>query len=404
MNISFLNIFFWRYCLRKLDEYPFFRCDNNDSVREMTRDALKDLKLALWLDKLLNRQEGYHFTLLKKQHNSKVIRQIDYLSKILISTVIKNDIGIRGAIAPVFNNFSPACNCPIEKIALPESIKFVELQRNNYDAYSLISLRNAPDDYIIPFTSDSNRIILSKKMADQINATSTDIIMNLFEENSISIKSDCTFFAIDYFIANEEIIPFEWHYPGRGIGLHFLPFLYGSANAEVYNTLLENIKSDMLGYYKQDINLMINNAGTTNFHKLDKAFISLVNGKTRSLLSKSIDLDVPDKKEHFHSRHIPIHGIKIRHLNVNKYLSLDDIPKIKDSLGNWIIVKTEINLPWWSSIRQKPEIYLVDERMLRRVNYLLTKFDSIILQELITESTDIYNYFGELRAYYILME
>ena len=62
-----------------------------------------------------------------------------------------------------------------------------------------------------------------------------------------------------------------------------------------------------------------------------------------------------------------------------------------------------VNIPWWNKYKKKPEVCLVDNKFIKRINYLLQEYSSLIVQELVIDSVDKSGHFGELRCYYMIM-
>jgi len=167
MQVKRLNIAFWRHCIRPLNSYPFFKCNDENELKVLTRQILNDnTALSLWIDKLLSRPNGYYSKLIKKKEDSAVKKQFNYLSQILISTVIKNDTGLRGGISPVILT-SPSSlgsknkKCKFDNIYIPSSVKYIDVNKDCFDVNSLIDYRTTPDDYIIPFDDSTDRLNLS---------------------------------------------------------------------------------------------------------------------------------------------------------------------------------------------------------------------------------------------------
>jgi hypothetical protein len=402
MKISFPKMHFWRFSLNKIQGYPFYKCKNKNELHGLTVDYLTNNEdISLWLDALLNRTKGYHINIVHKKSSSKLRRQLDYISQVLISTVIKNDIGIQGAIAPIYVTDASE-KCSYINMKLPLNVRFMKLD-NNYKFSSLINERTSSDEYLIPYTSNENRKTLSKQQIEKLNKISNEIIFDFVRNNKISFESNCCFFAIDYFINNDKIQPIEWHIPGRGIGLHIIPFMQDKKCFNKAALSVNSFRNDLAFYYNSDIELLSKNSRKTDFHILDECFIDILNANKSTVLSKTIKLDVNDSNSEFHER--LFHGFDlIQHIIVDKELCVSDVPNIKNRLGEWVILKSELNIPWWSAERLKPEIHLTEEKLIKRINNLLKKYNSLIIQELITDSIDNYGNFGELRSYFLLMK
>lgn len=125
MLIKNIGFSAWRYSLRALNEFPFYRCSNMKEVRELTRKDLEKKSIARWSDKLLYRPDGYHHALLTKSNTSNVIRQLNYASEILMSSVIKNDIGLRGGISPIFHEIRTNRNDTVASPKKPLRVNFI---------------------------------------------------------------------------------------------------------------------------------------------------------------------------------------------------------------------------------------------------------------------------------------
>ena len=116
---------------------------------------------------------------------------------------------------------------------------------------------------------------------------------------------------------------------------------------------------------------------------------------------KSIALDADVSETHFNRRDSEIKKQKHQFI-VSAPLNKADLTTIKEQLGNWIILKTRMNTPWWSPLRKKPEVLFADDKLISRANYMLKENGDIILQKLITDSVDNQGHFGELRVYYMI--
>ena len=401
MQIYKLDVNIWRHSIRKIKDYPFFECMDMESVRALTLESLKNEEIAFWMDKLLQRNKGFHSNLLKKSNSSNVVRQLNYVSQILISSVIKNDIGVRGGVAAIFNEidiqqFKGAFDV-LEQISLKAI--FVNMDVDNFSSFSLIDLRKNRDDYIIPYSTNLHKINVKSGLLDQIKLISEEIIERII--GSGEMLSDCAVIAIDFFVKDDLVIPFECHFPGRGLGVHLLPFLIDKETANMTYSVINRIKKQLEEFYGLNIALDIRNIGSTTFHDLDKIIISMISNN-KAIMHKAIDLDINRNETHFSMRD---HEIKnsVNQMVISSYLNKNDLYKIKEFLGNWIIIKTRRNTPWWSELRKKPEILIADDKLILRVNYLLRNYGEIILQQLITDSIDIEGHAGELRTYYFIM-
>jgi hypothetical protein len=401
MEISLLNMHFWRYSLNKIANYPFYKYSNRLDIYDLTLQCLKEEETSIWLDTLLKRNKGYHENIKERNNTSKLRRKLDYISQILISTVIKNDIGVHGAISPIFTNCISQNECFNSVFYVPSNVKFIHLS-NEYKFQNLIKERKSVNEYLIPYSTDPNRFSITDYQTKEIIRISKDFINFLFKGNKIELSTDCCFFAIDYFVLGNVILPLEWHFPGRGIGLHFTPFIHNNISVKQAISCLDTLRNDLKLYYHSNINLIYENGHSTDFHFLDNSFVNFINCANSSLLNKSIKLDVNDNISEFHERQFKTYN-KPRHFIVNKELKNLDIFKLKNCLGDWIVLKSNLNIPWWSNNRLRPEILLVDKQLIHRVNYLLKKNSSLLLQELVTESIDNYGHFGELRFYFLLM-
>lgn len=401
MQISKLAFYVWRHSLRKINEYPFFECLDMESVRELTLESLKNEEIAIWMDKLLNRKAGYHSQLLKTGNISGVIRQLNYVSQILMSTVIKNDIGLHGGLSPIFDNIDRKESVGDFRYAskLPSEVVFANIDSNNFSPFSLIDLRRNRGDYIVPYSTNLHNVDIFDGLADKIKLISEEIIDRLIERKEMT--TDCEFVAIDFFICKGDVIPFECHFPGRGIGVHIFPFLLAKETMGMAQSVIEDIKKQLEGFYGSKVTIDIRNAGTTTFHELDRIIVSLLSCKS-SIIRKSIDLDVCEDLSNFQMRDFEMKN-ELYQKVIDSPISNYDLDEIRALLGNWVILKTRMNTPWWSKSRKRPEIQLVDDKLISRVNYLFKRHGEIILQKLITDSLDINGHFGELRTYYLLV-
>jgi len=416
MQVNRLNIAFWRHCMRPLDSYPFFKCGDEIELKALTRQTLNDnTALSLWFDKLLNRPNGYYSELITKKEDSAVNKHLYYVSQILISTVLKNDTGLRGGISPIILS-SPSSlgnqnkKCKFDDISIPSSVKYIDVNEDCFDVNSLVYYRTAPDDYIIPFDNLTDKLKLSDDKITTVDTISRNIIHNFIRKNTNMTSADCFPFAIDFFIRQDSMLPFESHFPGRGLGVHFLPFLLFSKQREIFQNYFVGLFSEIKKKYGSNAKLEVGSCGQTSFHGLDRSLINLINNNFALLYTNSspqvikhIDLDVNDDYKKFPVRTIPEWDYSINQIILNKNITSDDVPEIKGKIGNWAIIKSSLNIPWWSKYRKKPEVCLVDKKFVKRINNLLQEYPSVIVQELITDSVDKNGNFGELRLYYMVM-
>ena len=206
------------------------------------------------------------------------------------------------------------------------------------------------------------------------------------------------------------MLPFETHFPGRGLGVHFLPFLLFSKQREIFRDYFDGLFYEIKNKYGSNVKVEVGNCGQTSFHGLDRSFIDLINNNFALLDSnncpqviKRIDLDVNDDYQKFPIRTFPEWDYSINQIILDKNITFDDVSGIREKIGTWAIIKSSLNIPWWSKHRKKPEACLVDKKFVKRVNSLLQEYPSVIVQELITDSVDKNGHFGELRFYYMVM-
>lgn len=395
MNIELITTKVWRHSLRPLKDYPFYLCNSKKDLRELTRVKLQDDKVTYWLDKLLNRQLGYHNKLANlRVYNSDANHHLDYISSILIDSVIKNDIGLKGGISPVYL-LHDNCILGVNNNAVNlEKAKFVNLDTLETDIWSLVDLRYDKDDYIIPYSLQPANINLTISSESIINKTFVDAIEKLLLQNRVISKF--SFLALDFFVTYEGLIPFECHYPGRGIGVHFLPFIMNG----LMKTDVEKLRSFISTNNGYNCKFFAKNVKQTVFHELDIKFLELLgNPKSRKILEFEIDID--DNKDGIPLRDKEVIS-NISQFIVTEMLNKEQVDLIKQNLGKWVVVKTRKNTPWWSANSKKPEIILIDEYFVNRINALYSKFGELIIQKLVLDSIDDQGCFGELRAYCLL--
>jgi hypothetical protein len=398
--IKEIDFYAWRHSLRQLRDFPFNKYSNVDDVRELTRKSLKNEDVARWMDILLNRDDGYHNTLSSKSTTSNISRQLDYVSKILISTVIKNDIGLRGGISPIFNcSINNSLYNSTKSIELPSDVHFINTSMDKFSSWSLIKLRKNRDDYVIPYSTDTSIIVTNDKLIEQIRCASHEIIHGYFEKGDFAF--DCAFFSIDFFICDGIAIPFECHFPGRGFGLHLLPFFFEPKTKNSASCIIESLKRELANLYGGSVELIVKSTGASTFHALDRLLVSMLS-ESDSRNRKTIGLEVGDNLLAYQKRDDEIKCMTEHQMIITKPINENDLCKIKTFLGNWIVLKTRMNTPWWSQSRRKPEILIVDENLIHRANYILQINGEIILQKLITDSQDIHGHCGELRVHYLI--
>lgn len=406
MKVYPIDIFFWRYALRKLEDFPFYHFSCESDILEMVYSSLKNEVISEWLDKLLNRRKGYHSQLLSCKKNSKSNRAFNYISKILISTVIKNDTGIQGAISPIYMNAKEKINGEYETEFLftyPQNVKILNINED-HNMFEIIKHRNSIHEYIIPFDHSNNRKEISKKLRDKINNDSIELIKRMFSEKKIKLNSDCIFFAIDYFIISDNIVPLEWHYPGRGLGLHFLPLLSSKKSILTFSIILDKIKSILTKTYGNNTILLHDEIPKLPFHELDKLFVLIFNNQMDDdFIEIRIMLDESEKSAmNFHNRLFFGGRDLIPYKIISNKVSLKELEEIQEDLGFWVIVKQLSNLPWWKSERLKPEIHLANSNLRNRLDYLVPIYGPLIIQKVISNSVDKNKHFGELRSYLLI--
>ena len=395
MNIELITTKIWRHSLRPLKDYPFYMCNSKKDLRELTRVKLQDDKVTYWLDKLLNRQLGYHNKLANlRVYNSDANHHLDYISSILIDSVIKNDIGLKGGISPVC--ILPD-NCILEAnhnaINL-EKAKFVNLDTLETDIWSLVDLRRDKDDYIIPYSLQPADINLTIASEYFINKTFVDSIPKLLLQNRVISKF--SFLALDFFVTNKGLFPFECHYPGRGVGVHFLPFIMNG----LMKTDIEKLRSFIFTNNEHNCKFLAKNVKQTVFHDLDIRFLDLL-GDPKSQKILEFEIDIAGNKAGIPFRDKEVIS-NIPQFIVTEMLNKEQVDLIKQNLGKWVVVKTRKNTPWWSTDSKKPEVILIDEYFINRINALYSKFGELIIQKLVLDSIDSQGRFGELRVYCLL--
>ena len=399
MQIRKLGVYIWRHSLHKINDYPFFKCSTMDSLRELTRSKLNEEIVASWMDKLLYRENDYYSNFLLRNNKSNVKRQLNYISNILISTVIRNDIGLRGGISPIFDEDKPNDELPnIIKMNIPPKAMFVCIDDKNFSPFSLIDMKRTNEDYIIPYSVDTRKLHINSILKSKIDSIAMEIINQNIDRHMFA---NCTFVAIDFFIDGNNVLPFECHVPGRGIGVHLLPFVLAQETKKQALKIIENVKKQIEGIYNSTVKINTDIDRNTTFHELDYIIASMLSDDTSSV-SKSITIDVKDSINEFQFRDYEIIKNSIDQVLIDSPITNSDLYKIKNLLGNWVIVKTRINTPWWSSFRKKPEVLLVDNHLISRINFLIKKYGELIVQKLITTSLDVNNHFGELRTYYFI--
>lgn len=307
---------------------------------------------------------------------------------------------MRGSISPVFDKIRKteliSTSDYTTSINVPNEAKMIDIDTFDYPSFSLIDLRKSRNDFIIPYSNDCNRIDISG-ISKKIKDTSEGILERLaLSEN---FTADCMFVAIDFFIGNE-ILPLECHCPGRGIGLHLLPFVISEQTSNLANAVIHEMKQKVFSFYKNQVSFNTGRVKETTFHLLDRILLSQIDGKSE--LRKTINLDVNDDPTIFSTRDNVIQD-SIPQIVFSNQIERKDIDKIKNHLGDWIVLKTRVNIPWWSAYRKKPEVLMVNDSMLNRINYLINNFGEVVIQKLITNSVDKYGHFGELRTLYFIM-
>lgn len=403
MEIIKFDLDFWRHSLREIGAFPFYRCNHSDELVSLVEECLKNAGISSWMDRLLHRDEGWHHQFFQRTHNSEWHRQFRYITDLLIDRVIKNDIGLRGGISPVFAKAS--MNAIGERMSLPQlpaGVKCVDVTNASLSQIdALIDLKESNSDYIIPYEMEVSNSKIDSPVCNRAKKMAEEIIARLGLDDA---DFKCAVLAIDFFVrANQEIIPVEWHFPGRGLGVHFLPFLYSNQNEQFYK-ILADCGHRIDSFFGTPILFNSSFLPSTSFHAMDEILIKCFNNGVQNAKRVDIELDIQDNISSFYDRQFPATIPQPNHLIAREILSDKDLAVIQDRLGKWVIVKSTQNAPWWSRHRFRPKVCMVGRDLKLVVNSHIKEGNPVIIQELICDSLDNNGRFGEMRQYYFLVK
>ena len=417
-SLKFINIFpaFWRFNLRKLESFKFYECQSENELLEYTRSFLnKNKTLSRWLDNYNQRPQGYYYNLTNLKFNSKVRRALNYASKLLISIHIRNDTGLKGGISGIYDYLDyKSLNKKMDIIInIPERIRIIK-NRELFFSNEKPIIRNKDSELVIPVDCEK-RITINSHTKDKLDSISRDIFFSIINlKLSFKLKKGRIYtFAVDFIKNDENWMPLEWHFPGRGIGMHLIPLyvscdLYSKIISSMFHIIAEKIKS-IYGYCNVKYSV---NGFNYLFHDLDRILINMLNMYFFTENEKNINNMILfesettyDKlKNHSLARVFPENLLTIKSLIIKNGDQLDEkiLYQYSEILGKWVVIKQYINLPWWHKNRIRPEFIILSSKTGLNTIKCFLKSGTVQIQSLVTDSVDLYGNFGELRLYYII--
>ena len=409
-----MNPGFWRFSLRPHEQFNPLGCCDFEALNDYVREKLKtNNDLCKWLDIYISRPNGYHLKLIRSKNNSSTRRSIYYTTKLLLSSTIRNDTGVRGGISGVAhkienNNISNA----IKLSEFSKGIKFIKFDRY-MDPIIILIKKSNKNDLIVPV--DTSQRIKTEDINWDTIYYYIEVLFSFFlnSANIIDTNSNTVvFFAVDFFRIGKKLIPFECHFPGRGLGIHFNSILHLNKHlsSTVINTI-SSLKDILISKFGSNYKFCFNEFKKTNFHSLDLDFANLLcnslhdyyNQKKTKKISVNCLLDYNKNVDigSFPSRHLPnnVPSIDSIILRDSGDLNKDNIHRIIDKLGKWVVIKQYVNFPWWHERRRRPEFELINSTYGYNSIKRFLMNGPIQIQPIVTSSTDVYGHFGELRVY-----
>ena len=366
-----------------------------------------DLPLSHSLDSLAKFPQGYFSQLTSRSLNSDVRRSLEYATALLISCVLRNDTGAKGGISPVCSPSSGRNESMVasHSYMLPPEVELKTINSGNLTS-SLPRNISESDHLIVPFDPKS-RISLSSEDLHSINRDCSIIFRHALAnvQSSVFPKRTIRFFAVDFFNHCQRWIPFEYHFPGRGIGMHFAVALGGERDASGQaSETIQDIARLINSNYGASRLVSASKLPNTTFHRLDSLFLQLVNDQMRSAIGKTVfsEIEMPQDLAAIElpTRYLPP---EIDHLPT-EVISGKDAAKLEpgelvERLGSWVAVKQYVNFPWWHRSRLRPQFVLLPSIWAGKVLRRFAKCESVQLQPIVRDSLDRFGHFGELRVY-----
>ena len=302
------------------------------------------------------------------------------------------------------------------------------------------------------------RFSLSKRTKEQLKIAMRSIGNQLIYSGSEGTKTQLRIipFSVDFFVSEQKIKILEVHCPPRGIEMMSLPFrpfstpeiqfpsdLYVSIVINEFRncykrlpnsvalcypcsgyTFINRDTSRLAGIFEDQAKCIVHLAGPTPKMGwgVDEDDTIKVTGVSEIpdivlfsdtpehfLLTSTKQVVVPDvtavrateNREYLWSRQTIDPQLTIQAELISKGENCPDFEKLSKKLGDWVVVKPEGHLPWWSP--QKSSSYckflnLVNVGHQKQIKKLASK-GPIILQSFFSSSLDNFGHFGELRIF-----
>jgi len=416
LNLYRLDPTFWRFSLRRFIDFPFLKFTSQQQLNDFVRSTLKEsAEISYWLDRLAHRPKGYYYELACRADTSDTKRALSYASKLLISTVIRNDTGVRGGISTVlYKEEFPNCTAKtnILRSSLPQNVQIFDVINREFS--SIIDIRKSTSHFIIPIDKRLRFSVSSSdwQYIDKICFLLFKYALKSSKDYALS-KCDIFIFAVDFLKNNGHLVPFEFHFPGRGVGMHFLSVMQcGPQKRSLINKTIFDVASEVEFVRGPTTILPAVKPIDTDFHHLDILFLEIIN--KMSLMNPSADspssnsrsycaIENSSQLNNWTKRIIPSNIEQITSIIIKDKNEINDITisKIIEQFGPWVVIKQYRNMPWWHKDRLRPDFILLTSKVAKFALNKMIKLGPIQVQPIITSSLDFFGHFGELRIYCI---
>ncbi len=380
-------------------------------------------------------------------------RQLDYTLRLLISSVIRNDTGKKGSLNVVSLDDSvslPQIN--YRKIIVPEphgtnytqALTLAERFNTTQDATQRAQLQSQ----LAQIAPELHEFHLSTAMNLPLNGLRAEILHTqqrvgtLLAEtlsDQYGVRRGVLTYSVDYFLSDKPLI-LEVHCPPRTIATSYmglrsidgtLPYpidqtVHNACNtyqhrhgrtaesvlvfnpepnagamvveAKAFITAFERIGCNKVTLVQHEDALRSQMAGYDIIYLCDE----IADQPDLSLREDQLLLPVPEAMTMVQDRAFVAQLCADAGLHVARNVVVaqgERVPteKLRATLGDWVLAKSQIHQPWWSKTKQRVEFLHLDmhAKMLQK---LLGK-EAIMVEEIITDSLDDSGYFGELRVF-----
>lgn len=167
--------FFWRFSLRRLADFPFFTYKCEDDLLDNVAAVLNgDRDLCRWLDHMAGHPAGHFASVAARKRNSLARRGLRYAQRLLASSVMRCDTGVRGGISALHRDrvHLPAV-FPSEMLPLPASAHVIRISASVRSPTYIV--RPSDDTLIIPVDVQP-RVVVSASACREINSASAELL------------------------------------------------------------------------------------------------------------------------------------------------------------------------------------------------------------------------------------